>query len=68
MTKRRIAYLALVMIISIAAGLSFVLYPDTVKLWIIQGIGVVWILEGITAMIKLRRDYVMKKELDEWKN
>lgn len=39
--------LIILMLVSIVAGLYLIISPDTVKHWVIRGVGLIWMIEGI---------------------
>jgi len=46
-------WLIAVSIISVVAGLTLLIVPDEISLWIIRVIGLVWIIEGSAYVLEI---------------
>ena len=57
-TKGGMAVMALV---SLAAGAHLVISPQTVNLWIIRGVVFYWILEGVSYVLQIILNYTTRK-------
>lgn len=52
--------LILLTVISLTAGLHLLIYPKTVNELVIRGVGLVWVIEGISYALDLRINKLKK--------
>lgn len=57
-------WLTFIGIISIIAGLGMMIYPENTWHWVIRGVGLLWVMEGIGYFGDIVMKY-LNKELEE---
>lgn len=59
--KNRYLWLSILAVISLIAGFGMLLFPEKINIWIIRGIGVLWIAEGASYIADMYLYYLKNK-------
>ena len=59
--KKECVWLIILSIVSITAGLGMLVAPEKTSHWIIRGVGLIWILEGISYGLDIWKKYLEAK-------
>lgn len=51
--KNEYVNLSFLALLSIAAGLHLIISPETVNHWVIRGVGLIWVIEGVFYAIEI---------------
>ena len=55
-------YKIFIITMSFISGLFMIVYPENTNLWVIRGVGVLWIIDAIPMILEYYRNYLIKNK------
>jgi hypothetical protein len=55
------AGLTILALVSVSAGLGMLIAPEKTSMWIIRGVGLIWIFEGISYALEIWIKYLKSR-------